>query len=54
MVLEGVGWNRKEFSESNLYVYGKDDTKIVIYIAWEDVLEKGRKINLGEKENKLL
>ena len=31
MVLGGVGWNRKEFSESNLYVYGRDDTKIIIY-----------------------
>ena len=31
MVLKGVGWDRKEFPESNLHVYGKDDTKIVIY-----------------------
>ena len=30
MVLEDVGWD-KEFLESNLHVYGKDDTKIVIY-----------------------
>ena len=31
MVLGGVGWDRKEFPESNLHVYGKDDTKIVVY-----------------------
>ena len=31
MVMGGVGWDKKEFLESNLYVYGKDDTKIVIY-----------------------
>ena len=31
MVLGGVGWDRKEFPESNLHVYGKNDTKIVIY-----------------------
>ena len=31
MVLGGVGWDRKEFSESNLHVYGRDDTKIVVY-----------------------
>ena len=31
MVMGGVGWDKKEFLESDLYVYGKDDTKIVIY-----------------------
>ena len=31
MGLEGVGWDKKEFSESNLHVYGRDDTKIVVY-----------------------
>ena len=31
MVLGGVGWDRKEFLESNLHVYGKDDTKIILY-----------------------
>ena len=31
MVLGGVGWDRKEFPESNLNVYGRDDTKIVVY-----------------------
>ena len=32
MVLGGVGWDKKEFLESNLHVYGRDDTKIVVYI----------------------
>ena len=31
MVLGGVEWDIKEFLEFNLHVYGKDDTKIVIY-----------------------
>ena len=31
MVLGGVGWDKKEFSEPNLNVYGRDDTKIVVY-----------------------
>ena len=31
MVLVGVGWDKKEFLESNLHVYGGDDTKIVVY-----------------------
>ena len=31
MVLRGVGWDKKEFPESNLHVYGRDDTKIVVY-----------------------
>ena len=31
MVLGGVGWDKKELLESNLHMYGTDDTKIVIY-----------------------
>ena len=31
MVLGGVGWDKKGFLESNLYVYGRDDTKIAVY-----------------------
>jgi len=31
MVLGSVGWDKKEFPESNIHVYGRDDTKIVIY-----------------------
>ena len=31
IVLGGVGWDKKEFPESNLHVYGKDDTKVAVY-----------------------
>ena len=31
IVLEGAGWDMKEFLESNLHMYGRDDTKIVVY-----------------------
>ena len=31
MVLEGAGWDRKKFPESNLHVCGRDDTKIGVY-----------------------
>ena len=31
MVLGGAGWDRMEFSESNLHVCGRDNTKIVVY-----------------------
>ena len=27
----GVGWDRKKFPESNLHVYGTDDTQIMVY-----------------------
>ena len=27
----GVGWNRKKFPESNLHVFGTDDTQIMVY-----------------------
>ena len=30
MIMGDVGWDKKEFLESNLHVYGKDDTKIVV------------------------
>jgi len=29
--LGGVGWDKKEFLETNLRVYDKDDTKITVY-----------------------
>ena len=57
MVLGGVGWDRKEFPESNLHVCGRDDTKIVVY-NMERWLKKGghRKRLLKRKtlENNLL
>ena len=31
MVLGGVGWDKKELLESKIHVYGRDNTKIVIY-----------------------
>ena len=31
MILGDVGWDKKEFLESNLHVYGRDDTKIIVY-----------------------
>ena len=30
-VLVGVGWDRREFIEPNLDVYGRNDTKIIVY-----------------------
>ena len=40
MVLGSVGWDKKESPESNLYVCGKDDTKIVVYNL-EECTERG-------------
>ena len=31
MALGSVGWDKKEFLESSLHMYGRDDTKIVVY-----------------------
>ena len=47
MVLGGVGWDRKEFPESNLHVYGKDDTKIVVY-------NMGRCTKKGIRKNQVI
>ena len=49
MVLGGVGWDRKEFLESNLHVYGRDDTKIVVYSMGRCTKKRGRK--KGEKKS---
>ena len=43
MVLGGVGWDKKEFLESNLHVYGRDDTKIVVYSMGRWPKERDRK-----------
>ena len=43
MVLGDVGWDRKEFPKSNLYMCGKDDTKIAIYNLEECAKQKRRK-----------
>ena len=42
MVLGGVGWDRNEFLEFNLHVYGRDDTKIIVY-SMERNKKRGRK-----------
>ena len=47
MVLGGVGWDRKEFPESNLQVYGRDDTKIVVYSMGRCIRKRG-----GDKKSK--
>ena len=41
MILGGVGWDKKEFPESNLHVYGKDDIQIVVYKMERWPKEKG-------------
>ena len=44
MVLGDVRWDRKEFPESNLYVYDRDDTKIVVYSMRRCTKKKREKI----------
>ena len=44
MVLEDVGWDKKEFPESNLHVYDRDDTKIVVYSMRRYTKKKREKI----------
>ena len=41
MVLGGVVWDKKEFFESNLHVYGGDNTKIVVYSIGRWLKERG-------------
>ena len=43
MVLGGVGWDKKEFPKSNLHVYGRDDTKTVVYSMGRWTKKKGGK-----------
>jgi len=45
MVLGGVGWDKKKFSESNLNVYGRNDTKIVVYNMGRWPKERGSEKN---------
>ena len=45
-VLGGVGWDKKEFLETNLHVYGRDDTKIIVYSTEKWQKEKKKKIIL--------
>ena len=43
MVLGGIGWDKKKFTESNLHVYGRDDTKIVVYSMRRWTKERDKK-----------
>ena len=45
MVLGGVGWDKKEFPESNLYVCGRDDTKIIVYNMGKCTKKKDQRRN---------
>ena len=36
-------WDREKFPEPNLYVYGKDDTKIMVYNMRKWPKERGSK-----------
>ena len=57
MVLRGVEWDRKEFSESNLHVCGRNDTKIRVYNMERWLKERGQKKRSLERktlENNLL
>ena len=38
-----VGWDMKKFPESNLHVYGKDDTQIMVYNMREWSRKRNRK-----------
>ena len=51
MILGGVGWDKKEILESNLHVYGKDDTKIVVYSMgrWPKGKDRKKSRNLDKK-----
>ena len=50
MVLEGAGWDRKEFPESNLHVYVREDTKIVVY-SMGRCTKKRKEEKKGEKKS---
>ena len=41
-VLVGIGWDRREFLEPNLHVYGEDDIGIIVY-SMEEWLEEGHR-----------
>ena len=44
MVLGGIEWDKKEFLESKLHMYGRDDTKMVVY-------SMGRWPKKGDRKN---
>ena len=49
-VLRGVGWDKKEFIESNLHVYGGDDNRMIVYYM-ERWPKKSERKNIREKRN---
>ena len=51
MILGGVGWDKKEFPESNLHVYGRDDTKIGVYSMgrWTKKEDQRKSSSFGNK-----
>ena len=49
----GVGWDRKKFPESDLHVYSKDDTQIMVY-NMKKWLRKGDQKNTRENLRKQL
>ena len=51
MVLRGVEWDRKEFSESNPHVCGRNDTKIRVYNMERWLKERGHKIKTTQEKN---
>ena len=53
MVLGGVGWDKKGFLESKLHVYGRDDTKIAVYIMGRWPKEKGSEKSRNHCNNTL-
>ena len=46
-VLGDVGWDKKEFQEPNLHMYGKDDTNIIVYSMKRGPKEGRTKKSLG-------
>ena len=49
-VLEGVGWDRKGFTEPNLHVCGEDDTKRAVYNMEEGIEKRG----IGTSKQRIL
>ena len=43
--------DRKEFLESNLHVYGRDDTKITVYNVERWLKERGHKKKITREKN---
>ena len=44
-----VGWDKKEFLESNLHMYGGDDNRTIVYNMEMWLKERGGEKIIGEK-----